>query len=556
VQRHLNRAIQLARRYQVDRRLPPPVTSLVRDVARLRVVDRVQRWLADLPPGVRSGAPVQTARLGHRRLATTGALETSFDDLRHRYARDITERLTGAGIDVFITGERGDHLQFGILLSDRPAALRAITTGETDRWYLEFDIGRSTSLVPLARAAGSRRVAAARSWRLFRPASWADRAVGADQAVELTFWGMGSSGMLELIGTRGHERFDERSEPTVELIGGHAYPGRSAFPVGRSLERLDAPVDIVYTWVDGADAVWRSAFERHSRLSGRNLGEGAFDEARFRSRDELLYSLRSVWAFAGWARHIFVVTAGQRPRWLVDHPRVTVVDHADILPADALPTFNSHAIEAALHRIEGLAEHFIYFNDDVFLGRPLRPEFFFTPNGLARVFLSRARVPGFVDDHSLDVDRAAERGRQLLESRYGRVAGGKPYHTPFPLLRSVLGDLEDEFPDAVKGTIHSRFRAPTDVSVAASFAQHYALATRRAVLGDLHTEYVHFESDRLDWYLDRIRLGGDVDTFCINETEQPADDSSSREQRVRAFFDDYLPIAAPWETKAVATRRR
>jgi hypothetical protein len=548
VQRHLNRAIHLARRYQVDRRLPPPVTSLVRDVTRLRAIDCVQRWSADLRSGGRSAKAGPSARLGGRRIATTGALDTSFDDLRHRFALDVLGRLNRAGIDAFIVGERNDHLQFGVLLSDRDEALRALAGGETDRWYLEFDLGRSTTLVPLARAAGSRRVAAARSWRLFRAASWADRAVGAEQAVEITFWATGSSGQLELIGTRGHERFDERSDHTVELVGGHAYPGRSAFPVGNNLERLVAPVDIVYTWVDGDDAEWRSAFEEHSERSGRHLGEGAFDEARFRSRDELRYSMRSVWAFAGWARHVFVVTAGQRPAWLDEHPRITVVDHSEILPSDALPTFNSHAIEAALHRIDGLAEHFVYFNDDVFLGRSLRPEFFFTPNGLARVFLSRARVPGYVDENSLDVDRAAVRGRRLLESRYGRVAGGKPYHTPFPLLRSVLSDVEEEFPEAVKETIHSRFRAATDISVASSFAQHYALSTRRAVLGDLRTEYVHFESDRLDWHLDRIRLGRDIDTFCINETEQLADDSSGRDRRVRAFFDEYFPIAAPWES--------
>jgi hypothetical protein len=34
-----------------------------------------------------------------------------------------------------------------------------------------------------------------------------------------------------------------------------------------------------------------------------------------------------------------------------------------------LPTFSSPAIEANLHRIAGLSEHFLYFNDDVFLGK-------------------------------------------------------------------------------------------------------------------------------------------------------------------------------------------
>ena len=434
------------------------------------------------------------------------------------------------------------------MLEDRGRALDALVHGEIDHWYLEHDTGRSTKLLALSSASRSSSVRSARAWRLFRAVSWGERALGLDQAVELTFWEVGASGQREMIGTRGHERFDQRSEPTVEIVEGRSYPGRRAFPVGADLEHDDSPIDIVYTWVDGDDPAWRSQFEHWSRSSGRSLSEGAFEEGRFHSRDELRYSLRSVWAFAGWARHIYIVTAGQRPPWLADHERISVIDHAEILPADALPTFNSHAIESAIHRIGGLAEQFIYFNDDVFLGRSTRPEQFFTSNGLPLVFLSGARTPGFVDDASLDVDRAAQRGRDLLAERFGRVAASKPYHTPFPLLRSVMEEIATEFAQIVDETAHSRFRSPNDLSIASSFAQHYALATQRGVAGRIRNEYVHVESGRLDWHLDRLRLGRFFDTFCINETEQTAEGAEDRERTITAFFESYFPVPAPWES--------
>ena len=78
---------------------------------------------------------------------------------------------------------------------------------------------------------------------------------------------------------------------------------------------------------------------------------------------------------------------GARTGWTRRTRRSTLVDHAAILPPDALPTFNSHAIESALHRVPDLAEHFVYLNDDFFLGRPLGPETFFSPAGLAAVWL-------------------------------------------------------------------------------------------------------------------------------------------------------------------------
>ena len=388
----------------------------------------------------------------------------------------------------------------------------------------------------------------ARRWDLFRPHAWGDRAVGGEQAVQITFWDLGTSGQVELVGTRGHERFDQRSSATVEIIGGRSYPSRSAFPVGHDLETFAEPVDVVYTWVDGSDPAWQGRFSEWSERLGRDVGEVALDPARYRSRDELRYSLRSLYYFCGWVRKIYVVTAGQVPEWLTETDRIRIVDHSEILASDALPTFNSHSIESALHRIEGLAEHFVYFNDDMFVGRPLRPEVFFTPNGLTRLFQSAARVPGAENADTLAVDTAAIRGRELLASRFGRVVAGKPLHSPYPLRKSVMHELEAEFPEIVKQTAYSRFRSPTDLSVAASFAQHYGFATGRGVLGEIDTEYVHVESGRLDWHLDRIRLGLDLDTFCINETEQDGGDAEDRERRIADFFEGYFPLAAPWES--------
>ncbi|MFD0331960.1 hypothetical protein ACFQZC_36840 [Streptacidiphilus monticola] len=87
------------------------------------------------------------------------------------------------------------------------------------------------------------------------------------------------------------------------------------------------------------------------------------------------YSLRSIHQYAPWVRRIHLVTAGQRPVWLnTDHPDIRVVDHREIFSdPDALPTFNSHAIESQLHHIDGLAEHFLYLNDDVLFGRLVSP---------------------------------------------------------------------------------------------------------------------------------------------------------------------------------------
>src|SRR5690606_13050857 len=164
--------------------------------------------------------------------------------------------------------------------------------------------------------------------------------------------------------------------------------GSPVAAVGERRAHPAEPVDVVYTWVDSADPAWREAHRRYSQEYEAH-NPSADNAERYIDREELRYSLRALWLFAPFVRHIYLVTADQRPSWLVDHPKLTVVSHREIFPdPSVLPTFNSHAIESCLHRIPGLSEHFLYLNDDVFLGREARPEDFFTLAGLAKVRLS------------------------------------------------------------------------------------------------------------------------------------------------------------------------
>ena len=58
------------------------------------------------------------------------------------------------------------------------------------------------------------------------------------------------------------------------------------------------------------------------------------------------------------------------------------MSHAEVFKDKThLPTFNSFAIEANMHRIRGLSEHYIYMNDDDFFGKPIEPEDFVSSKG-------------------------------------------------------------------------------------------------------------------------------------------------------------------------------
>ena len=154
----------------------------------------------------------------------------------------------------------------------------------------------------------------------------------------------------------------------------------------------DMKIDIVYLWVDDSDKKWRAQKDKWlEKIRGeRPVYTDATIDARWRDNGELLYSLRSVDQYAPWVNHIYIVTGfNQVPHWLnLKHPKITIIPHEQIMPADSLPTFNATAIEMCIPNIPGLSEHFLLMNDDMFFNRPLTPDFFYDSHGRARVLYS------------------------------------------------------------------------------------------------------------------------------------------------------------------------
>ena len=135
-------------------------------------------------------------------------------------------------------------------------------------------------------------------------------------------------------------------------------------------------IDFVITWVDMEDPKWKAEFAKYS--GKKDNEKNGVSEARFRDYGFLKYWFRGVEKFAPWVRKIHFVTSGQKPEWLDENnPKINLVNHKDYIPAEFLPTYNSVVIERYLHKIPGLAEHFVYFNDDFYIINNISTERFF-----------------------------------------------------------------------------------------------------------------------------------------------------------------------------------
>ncbi|WP_028241926.1 stealth family protein [Pseudobutyrivibrio ruminis] len=138
---------------------------------------------------------------------------------------------------------------------------------------------------------------------------------------------------------------------------------------------MDNKIDIVVMWVDGNDPKW---LEEKNKYTPKTKKDNSASDNRFRDWNLMKYWFRGVEKFAPWVNNVYFITWGHYPKWLnIDNPKLKIVKHADYIPEELLPTFNSNVIEMHLNNIEDLEEQFILFNDDIFLIKDTTPEDFF-----------------------------------------------------------------------------------------------------------------------------------------------------------------------------------
>lgn len=229
-------------------------------------------------------------------------------------------------------------------------------------------------------------------------------------------------------------------------------------------------IDLVYLWVDGSDPEWRKAKNYWlQKIQGiQTIAKNAHSDERYRDNGELKYSLRSVATNAPWVNHIYIITDfNQIPSWLNEnHPKITIVPHHKIMPAEVRPTFNSNTIEMCLHNIPNLGEYFLLMNDDMFLNRPLSPSYFFDkdshPRTLYGIRHAHKRQIKNADNYHASIMNSAK----LIHEIYGHdMYKYFPSHGIDPYLKSTYTACRNHplIKPIIDNQIHNKFRTNTEL---------------------------------------------------------------------------------------------
>lgn len=318
-----------------------------------------------------------------------------------------------------------------------------------------------------------------------------------------------------------------------------------------SLYETDFPIDAVFTWVDDQDEEWQREKSRFAGTLTEYSAKHRSDHAeRWRNRDELRYSLRSIEMFAPFIRNIYLVTNGQVPMWLdTSNPRLKIVPHSAIYRnPDHLPTFNSSSIETQLHHIEGLAEHFLYFNDDFFLGNFCKPEDFFFANGSIKFFRSdQYAFRRDIDLHSEAYIIADANVIDLMRRDIGRSGSNIMMHVPYPSRKSLLESLERRYQAEFDACAGQRFRSPHDVRPIAFWQYHAGFAEGMAYPASITHRYLSLWKPTIAEQFGNVYKNRAFKTFCINDVGVRPENIEAADRLVYDFLSRYFPFPSSFE---------
>lgn len=336
-------------------------------------------------------------------------------------------------------------------------------------------------------------------------------------------------------------------------------------------------IDFVITWVDGGDPAWR---KEKAAYSGQALTEeeeaSLIDdrEERYRDHGLLRYWFRGVEKFAPWVRKIHFVTWGHLPAWLnADHPKLHIVRHEDYIPKEFLPTFNSNAIEMGMHRIEGLSEHFVYFNDDFFPISQLKETDFFRDGKpcdmlafqpvvanpanpvMSYLYLNNALVISKYFDKRENVRKQPGKYFKmgysplyffynLLELAFPKFTGFYTVHGPSAYCKQTFEELWEKEGQALRETESHRFRSKDDLT-------HFLFREWQKLSGNFYTQNLlkdqaYFELTEDNSKLYKVIKKQSKKVICINDANVQVDFDRIQEE-LRAAFDTILPEQSLFE---------
>jgi len=320
------------------------------------------------------------------------------------------------------------------------------------------------------------------------------------------------------------------------------------------MANFDTQVDIVYLWVDSNDKNWqekrRRSFDAFLKTNKDDIALYANTDGRFRDNGELIFNLRCLEKFFPDHGQVYIVTDEQRPSWLADNKRVTIIDHKSIIPKKINPIFASAHIESYIHHIPNLSENFFYLNDDIFFGMPVDKNWWFD-EGLKYFYDHEPHDEyGELQSMLLSPINSSIQSKLWLKEKYASYKHQNIAlaHAPRPYKKSLLLEIEKEAIDLFNKVRSTNFRSWKTPAVLVDFVPRWLEHHGYAKIRTTNSLYIESGSNEIEIEIDLLKQKfGKIPFFCINDTCDNADAFDKRLRLVSKQMETLLPNKSNFE---------
>jgi hypothetical protein len=230
-----------------------------------------------------------------------------------------------------------------------------------------------------------------------------------------------------------------------------------------------------------------------------------------------------------------------------------MIDTTETFPHPSyLPNSNSNAIESTIPNINNLSEHYIYFCDDIFLGKKTKYTDFFTYDGKA-----------IVDKYVLETSPILINEKNNINNiKYPPSTGRMYKHIPIPQIKSCVQEFYEEYSEYIHWVRMTKKRNNKGFDVCQSNGLNtpcqqihypickYMYAQNKAITTDNDESkkciFVKNKYNNLIYALNRIIVIKPL-FFCINDDQTDVSKRAEAINTVLQFFEVYFPNKPSFE---------
>lgn len=286
---------------------------------------------------------------------------------------------------------------------------------------------------------------------------------------------------------------------------------------------IDIDIDAVISYVNDQDEYWIQQKEKYNKTANETINSRK--KWRFQSSNEIKYCLLCIQKNCNFFRNIFIVIASHSQKFDTSFlsyetkNKIKFITHNEFYyNVNHLPTFNSISIEHNIHNIPNLSEHFVYFNDDCFICKPLNKYDFITKQGKIIIhkeddYISPKGIPTINESGYFS---AIKNTNKMLDILFPNTKNEERHlikHVPQIQIKSVHKKLKELFPKQFEISSSSRFRN-TDCNLMSAFlAEYYSIYTGLAIIGSCNLNnscsylqfFVKCDKDRNNEIIQKIK---------------------------------------------------